>query len=100
MIKIELDNVPVDKLEEARDEATRCLKCVRDGSDPLNMDRLNRLLKKQLRECFAGLESDPHHAIAFRCIGDALYSQNEQDVSSGIFVSYRSHLYGGNQRAL
>ncbi|XP_073941538.1 uncharacterized protein C05D11.1-like [Choristoneura fumiferana] len=79
LIKIELDNVPVDKLEEARDEATRCLKCVRDGNDPLNMDRLNRLLKKQLRECFAGLESDPHHAIAFRCIGDALYSQNEQD---------------------
>ncbi|XP_047987418.1 uncharacterized protein C05D11.1-like [Leguminivora glycinivorella] len=82
LIKIQLDNVPIDKLELARDEATKCLQCVRDGQEPFNMERMNRLLKKQLRECFAGLESDPHHAIAFRCIGDALYSQNEKDFIS------------------
>ncbi|XP_059059298.1 uncharacterized protein C05D11.1-like [Achroia grisella] len=79
LIKIELDNVPMDKLEAARDEARTCLKSVIEGAEPLDMERLKRLLKKQLREALASLESDPHHAVAFRCIGDALYSQSEQD---------------------
>ncbi|CAH0404705.1 unnamed protein product [Chilo suppressalis] len=79
LIKIELDNVPMDKLEAARDEAKKCLASVRSGEITIDMDRMKRLLKKQLRESLAGLESDPHHAVAFRCIGDALYSQNEKD---------------------
>lgn len=73
--------MPIDKLEAARDEARRCLNTVRSGEEPLDMDRLRRLLRKQLRESLASLESEPHHAIAFRCIGDALYSQNDKDVS-------------------
>ncbi|KAH9645203.1 hypothetical protein HF086_005748 [Spodoptera exigua] len=77
LIKIELDNVPVDKLEQARDEALKCLSSVRNGEDVIDMDRMCRLLRKQLRESIASLESDPHHAVAFRCIGDALYSQGE-----------------------
>ncbi|KAJ8729556.1 hypothetical protein PYW08_001137 [Mythimna loreyi] len=78
LIKIELDNVPMDKLELARDEALKCLRTVCSGEDVMDMERLRRLLRKQLRESIASLESDPHHAVAFRCIGDALYSQNEQ----------------------
>ncbi|XP_047041443.1 uncharacterized protein C05D11.1-like [Helicoverpa zea] len=77
LIKIELENVPMDKLEQARDDALKCLKTVCVGEEALDMDRLRRLLRKQLREAIASLESDPHHAVAFRCIGDALYSQNE-----------------------
>lgn len=68
-------------MDSARDEARKCLKNVRSGEEPIDMERLRRLLKKQLRESIASLESEPHHAVAFRCIGDALYSQNEQDVS-------------------
>lgn len=82
MIKIELDNVPIEKLEEARDEARKCLKRVCVGEEPIEMERMVRLIKKHLREATASLESDPHHAVAFRCIGDALYSQSEQDVST------------------
>ncbi|KAI5635965.1 peptidase m16 inactive domain-containing protein [Phthorimaea operculella] len=82
LIKIELDNVPVNKLEAARDQAQAVLKAVRSGEEPIDMERMKRLLKKQLRESIAHLESDPHHAIAFRCIGDALYSQNESDFMS------------------
>ncbi|XP_045458924.1 uncharacterized protein C05D11.1-like [Melitaea cinxia] len=82
MIKIELQNVPIDKLETARDEARACLKSLVSGEEAIDMDRMKRLIKKQLRETVASLESDPHHAIAFRCIGDALYSQNEQDFVS------------------
>ncbi|CAH2066403.1 unnamed protein product, partial [Iphiclides podalirius] len=82
LIKIELDNVPVRKLEAARDEARRCLASVRSGDEPLDSRRLERLLRKQLRESIASLESDPHQAVAFRCIGDALYSQNERDFIS------------------
>ncbi|XP_034828177.1 uncharacterized protein C05D11.1-like [Maniola hyperantus] len=82
LIKIELDNVPVDKLEIARDEARNCLKSVINGDEAIVMERMKRLLRKQLRETMASLESDPHHAIAFRCIGDALYSQNEDDFIS------------------
>ncbi|XP_045764374.1 uncharacterized protein C05D11.1-like [Maniola jurtina] len=82
LIKIELDNVPVDKLEIARDEARNCLKSVINGDEAIDMERMKRLLRKQLRETMASLESDPHHAIAFRCIGDALYSQNEDDFIS------------------
>lgn len=80
LIKIELDNVPVDKLEKAKEEARRCLEHVRSGGEPIDMVRLKRLLQKQLRESAASLEAKPHQAIAFRCIGDSLYSQNEQDV--------------------
>ncbi|XP_050675436.1 uncharacterized protein C05D11.1-like isoform X2 [Leptidea sinapis] len=79
MIKIELDNVPIAKLEAARTEAKDCLRKIRSGEEIIDMDRMKRLLKKQLRESIASLESDPHHAVAFRCIGDALYSQTEQD---------------------
>ncbi|XP_075992092.1 uncharacterized protein C05D11.1-like [Anticarsia gemmatalis] len=82
LIKIELDNVPIDKLPAARDEALRCLRFVRDGHEPIDMPRLNRLIRKQLRESIASLESNPHHAVAFRCIGDALYSQNIDDFIS------------------
>ncbi|CAH2104836.1 unnamed protein product [Euphydryas editha] len=82
LIKIQLDNVPIDKLQAARDEARACLKSVISGEEAIDMDRMKRLIRKQLRETMASLESDPHHAIAFRCIGDALYSQNEQDFVS------------------
>ncbi|CAH0603275.1 unnamed protein product [Chrysodeixis includens] len=82
LIKIELDNVPLDKLEVARDEALTCLKTVTSGEEGLDMERLRRLLRKQLRESIASLESDPHHSVAFRCIGDALYSQNLHDFTS------------------
>lgn len=81
LIKIELDNVPIDKLDIARDEARNCLQSIASGTETIDMERMERLLKKQLRETMASLEADPHHSIAFRCIGDALYSQNEQDVS-------------------
>ncbi|CAH0726563.1 unnamed protein product, partial [Brenthis ino] len=84
LIKIELDNVPIDKLEIARDEAQKCLKSIISGEEIIDMERMIRLLKKQLRESMASLESDPHHAVAFRCIGDALYSQNEQDFISRV----------------
>lgn len=71
----------MDKLELARDEALKCLRSVCLGEDVVDMERLRRLLRKQLREAIASLESDPHHAVAFRCIGDALYSQSEHHVS-------------------
>lgn len=60
----------------------------------IDMNRMKRLLRKQLRESMASLESDPHHAMAFRCIGDALYSQTEEDVSilSAIHI-YTHYLY-------
>ncbi|XP_045538857.1 uncharacterized protein C05D11.1 [Papilio machaon] len=82
LIKIELDNVPIKKLELARDDARKCLSRVCSGEEPIDLERMRRLLRKQLRESIASLESDPHHAVAFRCIGDALYSQNEQDFIS------------------
>ncbi|XP_013133610.1 PREDICTED: uncharacterized protein C05D11.1-like [Papilio polytes] len=82
LIKIELDNVPIKKLELARDDARKCLSGVRSGAEPIDMERMKRLLRKQLRESIASLESDPHHAVAFRCIGDVLYSQNEEDFIS------------------
>ncbi|XP_072936349.1 uncharacterized protein C05D11.1-like [Epargyreus clarus] len=82
LIKIELDNVPLGKLEAAKTAARECLQGVREGTEALDMVRLKRLLRKQLRETLASLESDPHHAVAFRCIGDALYSQSENDFIS------------------
>ncbi|CAK1603337.1 unnamed protein product [Parnassius mnemosyne] len=82
LIKIELDNVPINKLEAARNEARKCLAGVRSGEEAIDMQRMQRLLQKQLRESMASLESDPHHAVAFRCIGDSLYSQNEKDFVS------------------
>lgn len=81
LIKIELDNVPIEKLEAAKTEALKALSIVRSGEEPIDMARMKILLRKQLRESVASLESDPHHAVAFRCIGDALYSQDENDVS-------------------
>ncbi|XP_053606710.1 uncharacterized protein C05D11.1-like [Plodia interpunctella] len=79
LIKVELNNVPVQKLRAAYEEARQCIAAVRTGQNPIDMDRIGRLLKKQLREMLASLESDPHHAIAFRCIGDLLYSRDEND---------------------
>ncbi|XP_023940312.1 uncharacterized protein C05D11.1 [Bicyclus anynana] len=79
LIKIQLDNIPVSKLELARDEARKCLRAVSSGAEPIDMERMQRLIRKQLRETMASLESDPHHAVTFRSIGDALYSQNEND---------------------
>lgn len=82
LIKIELDNVPIDKLHAARDEALQCLRNVRNGNEVIDMDRLKRLVRKQLREAIACLETNPHHALAFRCIADSLYSQNDNDFIS------------------
>ncbi|KAL4715092.1 hypothetical protein ACJJTC_012139 [Scirpophaga incertulas] len=82
MIKIQLENVPMDNLQEARDVAKKCLASLRSGEEAINMTRIKYLIKKHLRECLASLESDPHHAIALRCIGDVLYSRNENDFIS------------------
>lgn len=79
MIKIELENVPLKKMVAARDEAKACLARLRSGEEFIEMDRMHRLLRKQLRESISMLESDPHHTVAFQCIGDALYSMSEQD---------------------
>lgn len=76
-----MDNVPLDKLEIARDEAKKCIAKIRNGEEAIDMERMGRLVQKQLRECMAALESDPHHVVAFECIGNALYSQSEENVS-------------------
>ncbi|XP_045764362.1 uncharacterized protein C05D11.1-like [Maniola jurtina] len=82
LIKIELEDVPVEKLEIARDEVRNYLKSVINGDEAIDMERMKLMLRKQLRETMASLESDQHEAIAFRCIRDALYSRNEDDFIS------------------
>lgn len=82
LVKIEVNNVPIKKLSASLEETKKCLAKVRSGDEVIDMDRMLRLVKKQLRESIATLESNPHHAIAFQSIGDALYSQNDNDVST------------------
>ncbi|GBP23093.1 Uncharacterized protein C05D11.1 [Eumeta japonica] len=79
LLRIELHNVPINKLQLARDTAKQCLEKIRSGADDIDILRMHRLLRKQLRESMVNLETDPHHAVAFQCIGDSLYSQNEQN---------------------
>lgn len=45
------------------------------------MKRLNHILERIVLEYFSNLESNPHDSIAFSVIGDALYGENDEDVS-------------------
>lgn len=44
------------------------------------MKRLQNILERSILEYFSNLESNPHEALAFSVIADALYGINDEDV--------------------
>lgn len=44
------------------------------------MKRMQNILERCILEYFSNLESNPHEALAFTAIADALYGEKDEDV--------------------
>lgn len=52
------------------------------GVEKIDMNRLRNILERNILEYLSNLESSPHDAISFLVIGDVLYGNTPEDVSS------------------
>ena len=75
-------NVPFPKIDLVKDKLLDLLKRLADGSERIDMDRMQTLIHKHRQETLMPLETNPHDALAFMLIGDMLYGHTKEDVST------------------
>lgn len=81
VLMVQFENVPVDKLNSVRSRLAQVLEAIVNGTEPIDMGRLQTVLHRHRLECLSHLENSPHDSIAFMAIGDMLYGNSKQDVS-------------------
>lgn len=79
LFTLTLENVPLDRLNEALSELKKTIKSIAELK-LINMERLKAIINKQLREIYSHIENSPHTALAFSCIADVLYSLTNEQV--------------------
>lgn len=80
MMCVMLENVEMSRLNLALPVLLAELQRVGCGKEPLELERLQRLLRLQHREALAHTETNPHQTITFMCIADMLHSNDEKQV--------------------
>lgn len=86
---IMFEDVPLAKLAEIRPKLLKVFdKLVKE--EDINMERIKSIIKRNKLEHLSSVENSPHSTMAFRIIGQLLYGNTKQDVSSlfTIFCSF------------
>ena len=82
MLYLMFENVPSEKLDLVKDKLTAALKRIADGEEKVDMKRMQTVIHRHVLESLSHLENNPHETIAFMVIGDILYGNTKEDVSS------------------
>lgn len=79
-IYFSFENVPVDKIDKVYDKMQSVLGDISNGTEKIDMNRMQNILERSILEYFSNLESNPHEALAFAAIADSLYGEKNEDV--------------------
>ncbi|XP_077994627.1 uncharacterized protein C05D11.1-like [Glandiceps talaboti] len=77
---VKFDNVPCAKLQLIKEKMLAVLKLIADGTEAIDIKRLNSIIHKQVLEALNNMEDKPHDTFAFIIIGDALYGDTQEDL--------------------
>uniref|UniRef100_S4REB2 Uncharacterized protein n=1 Tax=Petromyzon marinus TaxID=7757 RepID=S4REB2_PETMA len=79
-VYIKCCNVPFPKLSDVKEKLLATLRRIGDGTEALDMPRMQTVIARQILEALNHAEDHPHEAIAFSCIGHFLYGDTEEEV--------------------
>lgn len=74
-------NCPLSKIDLVFDKLRQILAGIADGTEKIDMQRMNNILERNILEYLSSLENSPHDTVAFVVIGDILYGEQPEDVS-------------------
>lgn len=75
VVYLTFENVPVSKLGEIQPKLFKVMEPLSDGSQPLDMDRMQLVIKRRILEQLSHLENNPHDTVAYMTIADILYGR-------------------------
>ncbi|KAJ8023724.1 hypothetical protein HOLleu_36243 [Holothuria leucospilota] len=80
-VYLKFDNVPKAKLGQVKDRLFQTLGNLANGKEAIDMNRMQNVLHRKLLDLLSRTEDRPHDTLAFICIGDFLYGNenNFQD---------------------
>uniref|UniRef100_UPI00358F5AD4 uncharacterized protein C05D11.1-like isoform X2 n=1 Tax=Myxine glutinosa TaxID=7769 RepID=UPI00358F5AD4 len=73
-------NVPFKKLHDVRAKVFDTLERISNGTDVLDMQRMQTVIHRQIQETINHMEEHPHESVAFHCIGHFLYGDREEEL--------------------
>uniref|UniRef100_A0A8C4QG71 Peptidase M16 C-terminal domain-containing protein n=1 Tax=Eptatretus burgeri TaxID=7764 RepID=A0A8C4QG71_EPTBU len=79
-------NVPFQKLHDVRAKVFDTLERISNGTDVLDMQRMQTVIHRQILETRNHMEEHPHKSVAFHCIGHFLYGDQEEEVSKAYII--------------
>ncbi|XP_032814630.1 uncharacterized protein C05D11.1-like [Petromyzon marinus] len=79
-VYIKCCNVPFPKLSDVKEKLLATLRRIGDGTEALDMPRMQTVIARQILEALNHAEDHPHEAIAFSCIGHFLYGDTEEEL--------------------
>lgn len=81
VLEIMFESVPTNKIELILPKLVEILDKFANGTEEIDMKRLQTVIHRFELERLSYLERSPHNAIAFTVIGDFLYGRDINDVS-------------------
>lgn len=75
VVYLAFENVPVNKLGEIQPKFFSVMEPYGNGGKPLDMDRMQLVIRRRMLEQLSHLENNPHDTVAFMAVGDILYGR-------------------------
>lgn len=79
IVYLAFENVPVNKLGEIQPKLFSVMEPYGNGSEPLDMKRMQLVIRRRMLEQLSHLENNPHDTVAFMAVGDILYGRSHED---------------------
>lgn len=80
LLYFSFDNCPLPKIDMIYNKLQQILNNFANGSEKIDMKRMNNIIDRNILEYLSNLENNPHDTVAFIVIGDALYGEKPEDV--------------------
>ena len=90
LFNLEFSNVPKDKIPQIKDHLMQILKGIVSEENGIDMKRMNTIIHKYILETLSSLENNPHDAVAFILVGDILFGNNNEDVSTLYNMTFKN----------
>lgn len=75
VVYLAFENVPVGKLGEIQPKLFSVMEPYGNGSQPIDMHRMQLVIRRRMLEQLSHLENNPHDTVAFMAVGDVLYGR-------------------------
>ncbi|XP_015601715.1 uncharacterized protein C05D11.1 [Cephus cinctus] len=81
LLYLAFESVPKEKIGLVKDRLIKILSDIVTKDNGIDMKRLRTVIYRYTLETLSDLENSPHHSVAYKIIGDALYGNTKDDLS-------------------